>query len=94
MSRQRVEQPGAKGSTLYRGKGFLSFPKYVDKEWGPPSLLFNDYWDSLPGAKRSEREVDRLPKSVLILRIIGFMRPFNTCVQYMYKDELILRYPL
>jgi len=26
-----------------RGKGFLSSPKYPDRLWGPPSLLFNPY---------------------------------------------------
>jgi hypothetical protein len=94
VSRRRVEQPRANGSILYRGKGFLSFPNHFDKEWGPPSPLFNDYWDSLQGSERPEREADKLPKSVINLRIIKCIRPFNTLLHYMYKEELNLRYPI
>ena len=31
--------------------------------WGPPSLLFNEYWGSLPGVRRPGRHVNRWPSS-------------------------------
>jgi len=66
VSGRRVEQPRANGSILYRGKVYLSFPKYFDKEWGPTILIFNGEWNSIPGSKWPELEADKLPKSVLI----------------------------
>jgi len=42
----------------------FSFPKRPDRLWGPPSLLFNGYWVSLPGLQRPGREdVHSLPFS-------------------------------
>ena len=34
-----------------------------DRPWGPPSLLYNGYWVSLPGVKRPGRGVDHPPPS-------------------------------
>ena len=33
-------------------------PHYPDRQWGPPSLLDNGYWVSLPGEKRAGHDVD------------------------------------
>ena len=38
-----------------------SSPKCPDRLWGPPSLLFNGYRDSLPGVVRPGREADHSP---------------------------------
>jgi len=43
------------------GKRFLSSPKYPDRLWGPPSLLFNRYRGSVPAEKRSGRDIDHSP---------------------------------
>ena len=53
----------AMGSTIWgwnlgRDKGFLSSPKFPYRLWGPPSLLFNGYRDSVPGVKQPARDVD------------------------------------
>jgi hypothetical protein len=34
-----------------------------DRSWGPPSLLHNGYWLTIPGVKRSGRGVDHPPLS-------------------------------
>jgi hypothetical protein len=36
---------------------------HADQFWGPPSLLFNGYWSSLPVVKRSGRDVNHRPPS-------------------------------
>jgi len=48
-----------RGSNLGRGKRLFSFPKYPNRLWGPPSLIFCGYRGCIPGVKRPEREIDR-----------------------------------
>jgi hypothetical protein len=38
------------GSIRGRGRIFL-FPQCPDRLWGPPGLLSNRYWGSIPGVK-------------------------------------------
>jgi hypothetical protein len=44
-------------------KRFFSSQKRPDRLRGPPSLLFNAYWDSFPGVKRPGPEVNYSPPS-------------------------------
>jgi hypothetical protein len=48
------------GIETRRGEIFRSRP---DRPWGPPSLLYNGYRVSFPGAKRPRRGVDNPPSS-------------------------------
>ena len=36
---------------IWGSRGFFSSPKCQDLFWGPPILLLNGYWGSLPGLK-------------------------------------------
>ena len=48
-----VSNPG--GSEIFRTR--------PDRPWGPPSLLYNQYWVSFPGVKRPGRGVNHPPSS-------------------------------
>jgi hypothetical protein len=52
------------GSIPGRGKGFFLYPLCPDRLWGPPSLLYNGYRGSFPGAKAwPGRDADHSPPS-------------------------------
>jgi len=62
-------QPGKPFSIPDRGEGFFSFPKYPDRLWSTPSLLFHEYWELFP------REVRRLEHEA------EYLFPFNPELQ-------------
>jgi hypothetical protein len=58
------------GSNLCRGRKFFSFIKCADCLWGPPSVLFNGYWDSFLGVKQSGCKVNHSPSWIRMNRAI------------------------
>jgi hypothetical protein len=57
----------------------FSSPLCPDRLWGPPSLLYNGYWDPFPGGKeQTRRDADHSPPS---------------SAEVEYEQELYLLFP-
>jgi len=56
-------EPHGKLAYPDRGKTFCSLPKYPERPWGPPSLLFNGNQGSFLQIKQSGCEADHSPPS-------------------------------
>jgi len=54
-TRKGLEGPGIKS------RWCEIFRTRLDRQWGPSSFLYNEYWVAFPGVKRPERGVDQLP---------------------------------
>jgi hypothetical protein len=52
---------GCFGFRLRKEEEFFFSPKWPDRPWGTPSLLFSGYWGCLEGTKRPRREVNHSP---------------------------------
>jgi hypothetical protein len=52
-----------------RSKRFYLTQNHPDHDWGPPSLLFNEYQGSFLGVKVLGREVDHSPPSSIKVKM-------------------------
>jgi len=63
VARYRLDSLGIK--SWWGGEIFCTHPNWP---WGPPSLLYNGYWVSFPGAKWPGRGIDH-PHHYLVPRL-------------------------